>query len=128
MKRKKWQYSTREAAESAAREFGLHRDHSAIALNAAINGTILRLPRQYGDEGAYYTFGLVPRLSMPIVVVTFHCPQTGQQSHSAVYPETWLNEEIQRWANWPADDLQRAYREGLYDLRVFLHEQCANAA
>ena len=126
MKRRKWTYRTREDAETAARELGMMRDYTSVALNAIVNGETIKLDGKYGDEDAYYTFAVVPRWSMPIVIVTFHCPHTGQRAHTACYPETWVSEEIARWSNaWPIDDQQRAYRDGLYKLRALVQEKCA---
>jgi hypothetical protein len=125
--RRKWTYTTREAAETAAREIGQQRDQLSVALNAVLHGESRNVDGIFGTEGSYYTFSLVPRYCGHVVIVTFFCPSTGQRPHTAAYAEEWVNEEIKRWTICPpTDELGRRYREGLYALRGLVNE--ANCA
>ena len=128
MARRKWQFSTREAAEASARELQLQRDHLSVALNAVMHGSVRSIDTNYGTDEAYYRFGVISRIAGCIVLVTFYAPYTGQKPHTAAYWEGWVQEEIERFCAVPPDDaLGRAYREGLYELRRQVHHanQCA---
>ena len=138
--KRKYQFRTREGAEQAARELQLQRDNAIIALNAVLHGTVKHvhdqwdkgatIPQQFGNEDGYYTFAVVPRMAGCVVIVTYHCPKTGQKPHTAVYWESWVQEEIDRFQiAMPNDntDVSYAYREGLYHLRRLVSD-CNNCA
>jgi hypothetical protein len=123
MKRRKWQFTTREAAENAARDLSTQRDHLTIALNAALHGGIQWVDGHFGDEDAYYKFGLINRVAGCVVVVSFYCPKTGQRPHSAAYWESWVQEELDRqYQSCGMDRESRRYREGLYALRAAVNK------
>ncbi len=123
MKRRRWTYTTREAAETAAREIGQQRDLSSTALNAILHGEIRTVEGQFGDAASYYTFAVAPRRFFNVVLVTFYGAGTNQRPHTAAYSEEWLDDEISRYAAYtPSDDLARQYREGLYRTRALVNE------
>jgi hypothetical protein len=95
--RRKWQFTTREAAETSARELQLQRDHLCVALNAVMHGNVRWSDVNYGTGEAYYRFGVIPRIAGCIVLVTFYAPHTGQKPHTAAYWETWVQDEIERY-------------------------------
>ena len=129
MAKRKYRFSTREQAEQAEREQSYAANRNSVAFNAALNGNIQWLERDYGDSSAFYRFGAIVRKFSEYVIVQFHCPSTGQSTHAAVYELDWLSEEIERYSRFiPGDKLGLSYREGLYEIRRLINDAVSAAA
>lgn len=132
--RRKYRFADRASAEAAQAESADIAGINSAAINAILAGNVRWLEgnhgdMSWGDDGAFYRFAAIPRRFETLILVQFHCPATGQAAHAAVYHESWLQEEIDRFAGINhQDQLQRGYRDGLYALRQLVNDLNKEAA